>query len=178
MAGRYLDGVRPAPAERAASPLGDAWEALLPEYRERLEGCLLHEALAILWDFVGGANKTVDAEQPWVLAKAAKAGDAAAAARLRAVLGDLIEACRLVGAGGRARSCRAPRRGSWPSSATPTRTPPTATAVRPLLDELRWGAHAGETGRLDRPRAALPAARVRGRRTGRAGSSLRGSPAS
>ena len=36
-----------------------------------------------LWDFVGGANKTVDAEQPWVLAKAAKAGDAARPTRLR-----------------------------------------------------------------------------------------------
>ena len=59
--------------------------------------CLLHDALAELWTFVGGANKTVDAEQPWTLAKAAKAGDEAAAARLRLVLGDLVEACRLVG---------------------------------------------------------------------------------
>ena len=96
MAGRYLDGVRPAPRERAASPLGDAWAELLPIYRERLEGCLLHDALAVLWEFVGGANKTVDAEQPWVLAKAAKAGDADAATRLSDVLGDLIEACRLI----------------------------------------------------------------------------------
>ena len=46
---------------------------------------------------MGGANKTVDAEQPWTLNKQAKAGDEAAAARLQAVLGDLVEACRLVG---------------------------------------------------------------------------------
>ena len=44
-----------------------------------------------------GANQTVDAEQPWTLNKQAKAGDDAAAERLRAVLGDLLEACRLVG---------------------------------------------------------------------------------
>ena len=66
-------------------------------YRERLESCLLHDALAILWEYVGDANKVVDAEQPWVLAKAWKAGDEAAGERLRGVLGDLVEACRLVG---------------------------------------------------------------------------------
>ena len=32
----------------------------------------------MLWDYVGLANRTVDAEQPWSLAKAAKAGDEAA----------------------------------------------------------------------------------------------------
>jgi methionyl-tRNA synthetase len=62
-----------------------------------LDGYLLHDALSELWELVGGANKTVDAEQPWVLAKAAKAGDAVAATRLRDVLGDLVETCRLVG---------------------------------------------------------------------------------
>ena len=46
---------------------------------------------------MSGANKTVDAEQPWTLSKQAKAGDADAEARLRGVLGDLVEACRLVG---------------------------------------------------------------------------------
>jgi methionyl-tRNA synthetase len=147
MANRYLDGDRPDPRPQADSPLGDAWTALLDEYRERLEGCLLHEALATLWDFVGGANKTVDAEQPWVLAKAAKDGDAEAAARLSQVLGDLIEACRLV------------------ALAAAPFMPLTASRVHAqlgypypygddgnggpaLLDELRWGAHAGEAGKL------------------------------
>ncbi len=96
MANRYLEGARPDPRPLADLPLGDAWSELLPIYRERFEGCLLHDALATLWDFVGGANKTVDAEQPWVLARSAKAGEAGAAERLGRVLGDLIEACRLV----------------------------------------------------------------------------------
>jgi methionyl-tRNA synthetase len=60
---------------------------------------LLHEALAALGEFVDAANRLVEAEQPWQLAKAAKAGDTAAADRLRAVLGDLLEACRVVALG-------------------------------------------------------------------------------
>jgi methionyl-tRNA synthetase len=66
-------------------------------YGEKLDARLLHDALGELWEFVGGANKTVDAEQPWTLAKQAKAGDADAKTRLQGVLGDLVEACRLVG---------------------------------------------------------------------------------
>ncbi len=142
-------------AERSASALGDAWAALLPEYRDRLERCLFHEALAILWDFVGGANKTVDAEQPWVLAKAAKAGDAAAAARLAVVLGDLIEACRLVGLAaapflpGTAPRVLAQLGHAYPYGADGNGGPA-------LLDELRWGAHAGDEGRLEAPEPLFP----------------------
>ena len=46
---------------------------------------------------MGAANRYVDAQAPWVLAKAANAGDAAAAATLRDVLGELLEACRVIG---------------------------------------------------------------------------------
>ena len=99
MAGRYLGGQRPAPrTEAGSSPLAHAWSITLPSYVERLEGCLLHDALSVLFDFVGAANRFVDAEQPWSLAKAAKAGDGDAGTRLRDVLGDLVEACRLAGA--------------------------------------------------------------------------------
>jgi methionyl-tRNA synthetase len=42
------------------------------------------------------ANKFVDTEKPWELAKAAKLGDAAAEEKLRGVLGDLLESCRLI----------------------------------------------------------------------------------
>ena len=66
-------------------------------YARRLDGMLLHDALADLWSLVGTANKFVDAERPWDLAKAGKAGDDAAGERLRSVLGDLVEACRVVG---------------------------------------------------------------------------------
>ena len=79
MTNRYLDGERPAPRPAVESPLAEGWADTLRLYGERLEGCLLHDALAELWEFVGGANKVVDAEKPWELAKAAKAGDEAAA---------------------------------------------------------------------------------------------------
>ncbi len=97
MVNRYLDGERPRPRPAAESPLGEGWADTLLLYRSRFDGCLLHDALAELWEFVGGANKTVDAEQPWTLNKAVRGGDVAAATRLRDVLGDLVEACRLVG---------------------------------------------------------------------------------
>ncbi|MDQ3492437.1 MAG: methionine--tRNA ligase [Chloroflexota bacterium] len=94
MTGRYLAGERTAPAE--SGTLGAAWPALLERYETSLRGCLLHDALAALWEFVGEANRFVETEQPWVLAKAAKGGDAAAEEHLRATLGDLLEVCRLV----------------------------------------------------------------------------------
>mgnify|MGYP002335882774 CR=1 FL=1 len=97
MANRYLGGERPAPRRPPDSSLALAWGPTLEAYRHKLEECLLHEALAALWEFVGAANRVVDAEQPWVLAKAARTGDELAGARLRGVLGDLVEACRLVG---------------------------------------------------------------------------------
>jgi len=97
MVNRYFAGQRPAPRAAADSPLAEGWTSVLARYSEKLDAYLLHDAITALWEFVGGANKTVDAEQPWTLAKAAKAGDADAEARLKSVLGDLVEACRLVG---------------------------------------------------------------------------------
>ena len=155
MTNRYLAGERPAPRGAGGSPLAEGWSETLAAYRERLEGCLLHDALAELWEFVGRANKVVDAEQPWVLAKAAKDGDDAATARLHSVLGDLIEACRLVGL------------------ALAAYMPSTAPRVLaqlgfafgydadgnggpPILDELAWGAHAGEAGRVATPEPLFP----------------------
>ncbi len=155
MVQRYLEGVRPVPRALAASPLGDAWEMLLEGFQADLEGFLLHEALATLWAFVGGVNKTVDAEQPWALARAAGTGDGVAAARLRNVLGDLVEACRLI------------------ALAAAPFMPGTAPRVLAqlgydyayerdgnggpaLLEELRWGAHAGEAGATAAPEPLFP----------------------
>ncbi len=155
MVNRYLAGDRPGPRARPDSPLGDAWTELLPTFRERLEGCLLHDALAILWDFVGGVNKTVDAEGPWVLAKAAKGGDTDAAARLGAVLGDLVEACRLIALAaapfmpGTAPRVLAQLGYPYPYAADGNGGPP-------LIDELAWGAHAGEAGTLAAPEPLFP----------------------
>ncbi len=95
MTNRYLDGERPAPAPGGS--LGTAWSETFASYAGHIQGCTLHEALATLWRFVGAANRYVDAQAPWVLAKAAAAGDAAAVGTLRDVLGELLEACRVIG---------------------------------------------------------------------------------
>ena len=70
MANRYLGGERPAPRSETESPLGNGWSDALERYVDAIEGCLLHDALGEVLEFVGGANKVVDAEQPWTLAKA------------------------------------------------------------------------------------------------------------
>jgi methionyl-tRNA synthetase len=93
MTKRYRDGERQTPTDGA---LAATWATTFQTYAAKLEMCLLHEALEALWSFVGEANKYVEAEQPWTLAKAAKGGDEAAAAKLDAVLGDLLEACRVI----------------------------------------------------------------------------------
>jgi len=155
MTNRYLDGERPAPRPTGESPLAEGWADTLRLYGERLEGLLLHDALAELWEFVGGANRVVDAEKPWELAKAAKEGNETAAARLRSVLGDLIESCRLVGL------ASAPY--------MPTIAPrvleqlgfadvygPDGNGGPPILDELAWGARAGESGRVTAPEPLFP----------------------
>jgi methionyl-tRNA synthetase len=155
MAARYLGGERPAPRPADTSPLAETWSETLRLVEKRLEGCLIHEALAALWDFVGGANKTVDAEAPWALAKAAKTGDEAAAARLRDVLGDLLEACRLVALAvapvmpGAAPRILAQLGHAYPWDARGDGGPP-------LLAELAWGVHAGEPGTLAAPTPLFP----------------------
>ena len=83
MANRYLGGERPGTAERGRVAARQRLVRGARRFVEELEGCLLHDALAAVWEFVGGANRFVDAEQPWVLAKAGKAGDEAAGERLR-----------------------------------------------------------------------------------------------
>jgi len=154
MTARYVEGQRQA-ARQADSPLAGEWARAVARWRDALDATLLHEALAALWDFVGAANRYVDGEQPWVLAKAAKAGDEAAAAHLRTALGDLVEACRLVGlASAPFIPATAPR-----VSAQLGHTfayGPDGNGGPPLLDELRWGAQAGEPGRLSTPEPLFP----------------------
>ena len=128
MVNRYLGGERPAPRPAGESPLAEGWLDTLRLYREKLDGYLLHDALAELWEFVGGANKTVDAEQPWTLAKQAKAGDEAAAERCAR---SSATSSRRVGSSGRPwhRSCPRWRPASSTSSATAGRSGPMATAA-------------------------------------------------
>jgi methionyl-tRNA synthetase len=155
MASRYLEGRRPAPRDEEASPLGSRWRGVLADYAGALESSLLHDALAALWGFVAEANRFVDAEAPWALAKAAKGGDAAAADRLAGVLGDLVEACRLVGL------AVAPYMpGTGPRVAAQLGHGYAygldGNGGPPILDELAWGAHAAEPGTLGTPEPLFP----------------------
>ncbi len=153
MANRYLDGERPSPSGGGA--LRATWPSALERYRDRLEAYALHEALAALWEFVGEANRLVDAEQPWTLARAARAGDDGAGERLRGVLGDLVEGCRLIGLAaapfmpGAAPGVLAQLGYRYPYG-------PDGNGGPPLLDELAWGRHAGEPGRLSQPEPLFP----------------------
>jgi methionyl-tRNA synthetase len=156
MAARYLDGERPAPRTTAElSPLAEAWRTTVPTYVARLEDCLLHDALAVLWDFVGAANRFVDSEQPWVLAKMAKAGDEDASARLRHSLGDLVEACRLLGLAaapflpGTAPRLLAQLGFTYPYESDGNGGPA-------ILGELTWATHAAVAGSLAAPEPLFP----------------------
>jgi methionyl-tRNA synthetase len=111
--------------------------------------------LASLWTLVEHANRLVDAEKPWELAKAAKTGDAIATQRLRDVLGDLLEACRLIGL------AVAPfMPGTAPRVLAQLGYPYTYAADGnggpSILDELTWGAHATEAGRVSAPTPLFP----------------------
>ena len=153
MAGRYLDSERPAPTRDGS--LHASWAIARSGYAANLEACLLHEALASLWTFVGDANRFVDAERPWDLNKAAAIGDADSAARLRGVLGDLIEACRLIAL------AAAP---FMPNTAPLVLAQlgyvypygPDGNGGPLLADELRWGALGDVPGRLTAPEPLFP----------------------
>jgi methionyl-tRNA synthetase len=152
MANRYLGRERPGPG---LATLEAVWSERLAAYQAALDRNLLHEALAELWEFVGAANRLVDAEKPWELAKAAKAGDDAAEERLRGVLGDLVEACRLLGlAAAPYLPATAPR--VLAQLGYDYQYAADGNGGPPVLDELRWGAHAGEPGRLAAPEPLFP----------------------
>jgi methionyl-tRNA synthetase len=158
MVNRYLDGERPTPNDaEAEDTLGANWERWARGgYADQIDHQMLHEALAWLWKFVGTANAFVDAEKPWELSKAWKAGDDAAGVRLRGALGDLVEACRLTGLAlapympGMAPRILAQLGYEYPYGADGNGGPQ-------IGDELAWGAHAGERGgRVATPEPLFP----------------------
>jgi methionyl-tRNA synthetase len=153
MVGRYLSAERPEP--RADAALCSAWNATWQRARGALEGFLLHESLHELWSFVGQANRFVDAEQPWALAKRATEGDSGAQERLAGVLGDLIESCRVIAlAAAPFMPQTAPR--VLAQLGYPYLYGPDGNGGPPLLDELRWGAHAGDAGTIAAPEPLFP----------------------
>ncbi|MBA2381297.1 MAG: methionine--tRNA ligase [Chloroflexi bacterium] len=155
MANRYLGGERPDPSPAAEADSTWSWTSRVPMLAAAIDGCLLHEALGTIWAVVGEANRFVDAEKPWELNKAAKTGDEAATARRRTVLGDLIEACRLIAlAAAPFLPATAPRVLTQLGYAYPYGED--GNGGPPLLDELRWGAHAGENGTLTAAEPLFP----------------------
>jgi methionyl-tRNA synthetase len=153
MTNRYLDGERPGASHGGSLVAG--WLNALPAYQRAIDGCMLHDGLAALWGFVGAANQLVDLEKPWELSKAWKAGDEAAGERLRSVLGDLVEACRLVGlAAAPFVPGTAPRLLGQLGYVYPYGVD--GNGGPPLLEELAWGAHAGEPGRVGAPEPLFP----------------------
>ncbi len=84
-----------------------------------------------------------------------KAGDEAAGERLRGVLGDLVEACRLVGlAVAPFLPATAPR--LLAQLGHDYGYGPDGNAGPPLLDQLAWGAHAGDAGQMAAPEPLFP----------------------
>jgi methionyl-tRNA synthetase len=158
MAGRYLGGERPAPRSGTEAPLAAAWTRAVTAYEAKLNAILLHEALAALWDFVGEANRFVEAEQPWAIAKAARAGDATAPeaeARLAGVLGDLVEAVRLVSlAVAPFMPSVAPR--ALAQLGYGYQYGADGNGGPALLEQLRWGAAAEASGRLGAAEPLFP----------------------
>ena len=155
MTKRYLDGVRPAPRLERDSPLAEGWNETVRSFIDAVESCRLHDALAGVWEFVGGANRVVDAEKPWELAKAWKAGDEEAGDRLRGVLGDLVEACRLIGlAVAPYMPLTAPR--VLGQLGFEYGYGPDGNGETSILGELEWGARASEAGRVGTPEPLFP----------------------
>ena len=156
MTNRYLDGERPAPRAggRVAARARPGPTTFGP-YRERLEALPPPRGAGRAVGVRRRRQQLVDAEQPWVLAKAGKAGDDGGRGALRGVLGDLVEACRL------RRPGRAPflpgDRAARPAQlgyAYPYA--PDGNGGPPILDELAWGAHAAEPGGSTAPEPLFP----------------------
>jgi len=97
MAHRYRQGgLRPAPqaAAAGAGPLLDACGLVPDRVSAALAGFDFRAATTALWEIVDLANRYVERAEPWRLAAAERAGDAAAGQALDAVLGTGIRACR------------------------------------------------------------------------------------
>jgi methionyl-tRNA synthetase len=95
---RYRDGVVPTTTVQRDPNLREIGDGLFRSVSKALEEFDFRTAILAAWELVTAANKYVEDQKPWVLAKAAKKGDEAAAAQLDGVLADLIESIRLLGA--------------------------------------------------------------------------------
>jgi methionyl-tRNA synthetase len=154
MTSRYLDGERPQPADAGTSALAAAWAQAWSRYSEAMERFYLADALAALWDFVAEANRFVDREQPWTLAKQAKEGDAAAAERLRATLADLLESCRVIALVAAPFIPEAARR-VHEQLGLPFDYAANGSGGRPLAEAAGWGT-GWQSGNIGKPEILFP----------------------
>jgi methionyl-tRNA synthetase len=95
---RYRGGVVPEATEYRNENLRRIGDGLFDSISEGLDTFDFRAAILSIWELVSTANRYVEEQKPWELAKAAKNGDETAAAKLDAVLADLIESIRLAGA--------------------------------------------------------------------------------
>jgi methionyl-tRNA synthetase len=156
MVNRYLGGERPDPVPETEGRLSWFWANMPGIYGAELEDCMLHDALSLMMStVVPEANKLVDTAKPWDLNKAAKTGDAGAAAELRGVLGDLVEICRVVAlAVAPFMPEAAPRILAQLGYQYPYGDD--GNGGPPIMDALRWGAAAGEAGRVGTAEPLFP----------------------
>ncbi len=93
---RYAGGKVPQPSEPAAADreLQALAEQVAGEAKAHMAALNLHEALAAIWRFVARANKYIDQNEPWALARR-RASDPSAERRLATVLYQLAEALRV-----------------------------------------------------------------------------------
>ncbi|MFZ5823479.1 MAG: methionine--tRNA ligase [Bacillota bacterium] len=92
MINKFCDGKVPQPASEADDRVLSSLAAeVLKEYETALDKLELSTALVALWKLVGRANKYIDEQAPWALAK-----DPAKEAQLRNVLYSLAESLRFL----------------------------------------------------------------------------------
>jgi methionyl-tRNA synthetase len=93
MVARYLDGRVPAfeRGEPQDEPLLTALETAGRDYRTQVESFAIHGALVSVWSVIQAANRYIDVEKPWALAKSPEQRP-----RLGVVLRNLLEVLRQV----------------------------------------------------------------------------------
>lgn len=93
---RYRDGVVPTIGRDDVGLLHGVAQGIPERIDAALDFFDFRTALAATWELVTTANKYIDDEKPWVVAKAAKNGEPEADARLDIILADLVETIRLL----------------------------------------------------------------------------------
>ena len=86
---RYFDGV--VPEHEGESELRGLAETAAAEVDRHVRAFSTQRALAALWELVAGANRYIEAQAPWVLAR-----DPEQRGALATVMGELLEAIRVI----------------------------------------------------------------------------------